>query len=526
MNDAKPQCTTKPLVIMVQGTTSDAGKSVLVAGLCRWFARKGCRVAPFKPQNMALNSAVTACGGEIGRAQAVQAQAAMVEPSVHMNPVLLKPTSDRKAQVIVQGKALQDVDAMSYQNRKLNLMPYVLESFQYLAIHYDVIVIEGAGSPAEINLRENDIANMGFAEAADCPVIIVSDIDRGGVFAHLVGTLDLLSESEQQRTLGFVINKFRGDIRLLQSGLDWLEDRTQKKVYGVIPYIHGLHIEAEDAINTENAANPGETEQHAKIKVVVPVLPRISNHTDFDALRLHPAVELQFVGPNEGHPPADLIVLPGSKSVIQDLQWLKQQGWEKTLQRHLRFGGKVMGICGGFQMLGQLICVPSGIESDIQEATGLGLLPVKTTLKQNKVLTQVCGELFFGCDNLMTVKATGYEIHAGITEVLDNDFCQALLKTNQGVTDGLITECQQIIATYWHGIFDHQQAMVGLLHWIDAGIFNAADAGHVCTNSGMAFDYRALREQAFDQLCDVLDDSLALDALVTDIGAFEQQAQI
>ena len=519
MNDDKPQSTTKPLVIMVQVTTSDAGKSVLVAGLCRWFARRGYRVAPFKPQNMALNSAVTASGGEIGRAQAVQAQAANVEPSVHMNPILLKPTTDRKAQVIVQGKALQNVDAMSYQNRKLNLMPYVLESFQYLAEHYEVIVVEGAGSPAEINLRENDIANMGFAEAADCPVIIVSDIDRGGVFAHLVGTLELLSETEKQRTLGFVINKFRGDIRLLQSGLDWLEDRTGKKVYGVLPYIHGLHIEAEDAINSDNAAVDdinGESAQHETIKVVVPVLPRISNHTDFDALRLHPAVDLLFVGPNEAHPPADLIILPGSKSVIQDLRWLKQQGWDKTLQRHLRFGGKVMGICGGYQMLGELICDPLAIESNIPVESGLGLLPIKTTLKENKVLTQVQGELFFSCDNQPTVAAKGYEIHAGITELLDLTHCLPLLKTEQGETDGLISDCQQIIGTYWHGIFDQQQALNGLLHWIDV-------AKSVLNNFKADFDYQALREQAFDQLCDVLDETLDMDALRLDLDTFNDR---
>ncbi|MGF1756034.1 cobyric acid synthase, partial [Vibrio makurazakiensis] len=295
--------------LMVQGTTSDAGKSVLVAGLCRVLARKGIKVAPFKPQNMALNSAVTPDGGEIGRAQAVQAQACNLLPSIHMNPVLLKPNSDTGAQVILQGKAITNMDATGYHDYKKVAMDTVLDSFSKLTAEYDSVMIEGAGSPAEINLRANDIANMGFAEEADVPVIIIADIDRGGVFAHLFGTLALLSESEQARVKGFVINRFRGDISLLQSGLDWLEEKTGKPVIGVLPYLHGFNLEAEDAITSEQVQGSS-----VKLNVVVPVLTRISNHTDFDALRLNPDINLRYVGKGESLSHADLIIIPGSKS--------------------------------------------------------------------------------------------------------------------------------------------------------------------------------------------------------------------
>ncbi|MDX1693612.1 MAG: cobyric acid synthase [Ketobacteraceae bacterium] len=507
----------KNLVVMVQGTTSDAGKSVLVAGLCRWFARRGYRVAPFKPQNMALNSAVTPCGGEIGRAQAVQAQAAGIAPTVDMNPVLLKPTTDRQAQIIVQGKALRNLDAMKYQGHKKLLMPFVLESFQRLADSFEVIVVEGAGSPAEINLRDNDIANMGFAEAADCPVILVADIDRGGVFAHLVGTLALLSETEKRRMLGFVINKFRGDIRLLQSGLDWLEDYTGKPVFGVLPYLQGLHIEAEDAIQSGNVmddATENSTTENTTLNVVVPVLPRISNHTDFDALRLHPEVNLQFAGPGEPHPPADLIILPGSKSVMADLAWLRAQGWENTLARHLRYGGKVMGICGGYQMLGSHILDPLQVESDCGAMQGLGWLPVKTSLAADKTLTRVSGELFFASGHWPAAQATGYEIHAGVTRQLerfDRENYLPLLRTATGQEDGVLSPCGQIAGTYWHGIFDHPEALAALLQW--AGL-----------EARKPFDYVAAREAAFDQLTDALEDALDMEALVKQLKEFQRDA--
>ena len=374
--------------LMVQGTTSDAGKSTLVAGLARLLWRRGVRVAPFKPQNMALNSAVTVDGGEIGRAQALQAIAAGLEPHTDMNPVLLKPSTDIGAQVIIHGRAVANLSARDYHNYKPRAMAAVLESYARLADAYEAVLVEGAGSPAEINLRDRDIANMGFAEEVDCPVILVADIDRGGVFAHLVGTLELLSPTEQARVKGFVINRFRGDIGLLQSGLDWLEARTGRPVLGVLPYLHGLFLDAEDAL-ADARAEKGE----ARLRVVAPVYPRISNHTDLDALRLHPQVDFSWVGPGQRMPPADLIVLPGSKAVQADLAWLRQQGWEESIKRHLRYGGKVAAICGGYQMLGRQLHDPLGLEGKPGSVAGMGLLDTETVLEAEKQLQTVIGHL-------------------------------------------------------------------------------------------------------------------------------------
>ena len=313
-------------VLMVQGTTSDAGKSTLVAGLCRVLRRRGTRVAPFKPQNMALNSAVGIDGGELGRAQALQAQAAGILPTVDLNPVLLKPNTDRRCQVIIHGKAVGDMGAWEYHEFKRRAREAVLASYARLRESYDFIVVEGAGSPAEINLRDRDIANMGFAEAVDCPVVLIADIDRGGVFAHVVGTLALLSDSERNRIRGFVINRFRGDLSLLQPGLDWLERHTHKPVLGVLHYLQGLHLDAEDGISREAQAAPAPSAD--RVRVVVPVLPRISNHTvDFEPLAQHPQVELRYVDAATPPPPADLVILPGSKSVRADLEWLRAHGW-------------------------------------------------------------------------------------------------------------------------------------------------------------------------------------------------------
>jgi adenosylcobyric acid synthase len=472
--------------LMVQGTTSDAGKSVLVAGICRVLARKGITVAPFKPQNMALNSAVTLDGGEIGRAQAVQAQACFIEAHTDMNPVLLKPNTDIGAQVIIHGKALRDMDAVTFHNYKSTAMAAVLSSHQRLSEQYQAIIVEGAGSPAEINLRERDIANMGFAEAVDCPVIIVADIDRGGVFAHLVGTLELLSPSEQDRISGFVINRFRGDIALLQPGLDWLEEKTGKPVLGVLPYLQGFHLEAEDAINSSQNC------EDKALTVIVPVLPRISNHTDFDLLRLHPQVNLQFIGPGQKIPPADLIILPGSKSVRSDLAWLINQGWQQAIERHLRYGGKLMGICGGFQMLGKSIADPLGLEGEPGTSKGLGWLDIDTELHADKQLHRVKGQLCF--DN---ASIEGYEIHAGISTGSALDKPLAYLPDRN---DGALGDDGQIIGTYLHGIFDHQQACQALLGW--AGLKQAE-----------AIDYKAIQEKEINRLADAIEEHLNLEAI-------------
>jgi adenosylcobyric acid synthase len=474
--------------LMIQGTASDAGKSTVVAGLCRLLHRRGVRVVPFKPQNMALNSAVTSNGGEIGRAQAVQAQAAGLEPHTDMNPILLKPSSDMGAQVIVHGRAISHMQASAYHDYKKVAMAAVLESHARLATQYEVIMVEGAGSPAEINLREGDIANMGFAEAVDCPVVLVADIDKGGVFAQIVGTLELLSESERHRIAGFIINRFRGDIKLLESGLIWLEQKTGKPVFGVLPYLHGLHIEAEDAVPRDNIV----TDQD-KFQVVVPVLPRISNHTDLDPLRLHPQVDLHFIGAGQTIPPADLIIIPGSKNVRADLKWLTNEGWDRAITRHLRYGGRVIGICGGYQMLGQVIHDPQGLEDAAGSSNGLGLLEIETTLESEKQLTQVTGRL-----TLEDALVEGYEIHMGVSR--GTGLSRPAVKLGNRC-DGAISADEQVLGSYLHGLFDHPQACRALLRW--AGMSGAESV-----------DYHAIKEQALERLADTLEEHLDIEQLL------------
>ncbi|CAG9175897.1 Cobyric acid synthase [Cupriavidus laharis] len=482
--------------LMVQGTTSDAGKSTVVAGLCRVLARTGTRVAPFKPQNMALNSAVTADGGEIGRAQALQALAAGVAPHTDMNPVLLKPSSDTGAQVIIHGQARLDLDARAYHAYKPEAMKAVLASHARLMRAYDVVVVEGAGSPAEINLRDRDIANMGFAERVDCPVVLVADIDRGGVFAHLVGTLDCLSDSERARVTGFIINRFRGDISLLQPGLDWLEARTGKPVFGVLPYLHGLHLDAEDAIVGTQSAKRGAPD--TLLRVIVPVLPRISNHTDFDALRAHPQVDLRFIGPGMPVPPADLVILPGSKSVRADLAFLRANGWEPALRRHLRYGGKVIGICGGMQMLGRQIHDPAGHEGPAGSSAGFGWLDYETTLAPHKQLRRVSGRL-----SDSEAEVCGYEIHMGVSTGAALERPALWLDEGDGTAraDGACSEDGQVLATYVHGLFDEPAACQALLRW--AGL----EGAH-------GIDLAALREASIGRLADNLASHLDLGAML------------
>jgi adenosylcobyric acid synthase len=480
---------------MIQGTTSDAGKSALVTGLCRVLRRREIRVSPFKPQNMALNSAVTINNGEIGRAQALQAYAAGIEPHTDMNPVLMKPNSETGSQIIIRGKAVSNMNAREYYGYKPIAREAVLESYQRLKEQYEVIVVEGAGSPAEINLRRNDIANMGFAEAVDCPVLLVADIDRGGVFAHVVGTLALLSESERTRVAGTVINRFRGDIALLQPGLDWLERETGKPVLGVLPYLQGLHLDAEDSLPLSRASfGPAAA---SEIRIIVPALPRISNHTDFDPLRQHPQVALQFVGPGETIPPADLIILPGSKSVRADLTWLRAGGWERAVQRHLRYGGKLIGICGGFQMLGNSIHDPRGLEGDPGSEAGLGLLEVETTLEPEKQLRNVRGTLAIG-----NAAVSGYEIHAGITRGAASG--RPAVHLTHG-PDGAVSDDGHVLGTYLHGLFESPVACASLLTW--AGLRDA-----------QSLDYHTLRESTIDRLADAVEQHLNLPLLLSLLG--------
>ncbi|MGL4835408.1 MAG: cobyric acid synthase, partial [Shewanella sp.] len=474
-------------------------------------------IAPFKPQNMALNSAVTVDGGEIGRAQALQAAACYLAPHTDFNPILLKPSSDTGAQIIVQGKALTTLEASAFfgeksKDYKAMALNAVLESFARLGQQYQTIVVEGAGSPAEINLRAGDIANMGFAEAVDCPVIIIADIDKGGVFAHLVGTLALLSESEQARVKGFVINRFRGDISLLQSGLDWLEAHTQKPVLGVLPYLHDLHLDAEDALTD----SPTKLVK-SRVKVRGLVYPRTSNHTDVDPLRLHPDIDFDYVSlqtqalAQTPEIAADLLILPGSKNVRADLAFLREQGWDKQIAKHLRYGGKVLGICGGYQMLGERIADPLGIEDALGTSQGLGYLPITTEFSAEKQLRSVVGELtLLG----QTVAVKGYEIHCGESQYLTSNENEAakgaplrLINERNGdkqaeksFADGCLSEDGQVLGTYLHGLFDSPAACQLILRW--AGLKDA-----------QAIDINEIREQQLDRLADVLAEHLDLPQL-------------
>lgn len=474
--------------LMIQGTTSDAGKSTLVAGLCRALARRGVSVAPFKPQNMALNSAVTPEGGEIGRSTALQASACGLAPHADMNPVLLKPESDQGAQVILDGRVHGHMGAIDYHAFKRQARETVLAAWERLSRRYDVILAEGAGSPAEINLRANDIANMGFAEAIDCPVLLVGDIDRGGVFAQLMGTLALLAETERARTRGVIINRFRGDIGLLEPGLDWLADHTGKPVLGVLPYLQGLLLDAEDGVGLV-----GHETGEPAWRVVVPVLPRISNHTDLDPLRLHPRVALTLVGPDRPIPPADVILLPGSKATASDLAWLRDQGWEAAIRRHLRYGGRVLGICGGFQMLGEAIDDPDGLEGPAGTTPGLGLLPMRTRLVAGKQLRNVRGIL-----QPEGAAVSGYEIHNGVTEGLA--LARPLLELD-GRPDGAVSDDGQVLGTYLHGLFDEALACAALLQRLG---LEGEDA---------AVDYAAHRERELERLADAIEAHLDMAAI-------------
>jgi len=503
--------------LMIQGTTSDAGKSTLVTGLCRLFANKNINVAPFKPQNMALNSAVTECCGEIGRAQAVQAKASYLKSNVDFNPILLKPNSETGAQVIIHGKAISDMEAKQYHDYKKVAMDAVVASHKRLSEQYQLIIVEGAGSPAEINLREGDIANMGFAEKVDCPVIIIADIDKGGVFAHLVGTLMLLSQSEQDRVIGFVINRFRGDIKLLESGLTWLENKTNKPVLGVLPYIHHLAIASEDAVITQQNHTEELTNKSVKsnplIKVNVFVYPRTSNHTDFDALRLNPQIDCQFIyghdeltfNEHKTMPPCDLIILPGSKNVREDLAFLRSQGWHNDIDRHLRYGGKLMGLCGGFQMLGQIISDPKGVESRKGESKGLGYFAMHTELKAQKTLRNVSGSL-----TLLGQRADvhGYEIHAGQSVLLNEgnsiNLLNSLLEIS-GQEQGFVSDDGQIAGCYLHGLFDSVQALLLISRWLTKPLTVIVDPNE-------------LEERAIANLANTCEQYLAIDKIERLIG--------
>ncbi len=429
--------------IMLMGTGSDVGKSLIAAGLCRLFADRGLAVRPFKPQNMSNNAAVTVDGGEIGRAQALQARAARVDATVDMNPILLKPETATGAQVIVQGRRTVTQTARDFFRERARHMPAILESFHRLACEADLVIIEGAGSPAEVNLRQGDLANMGFAEAANVPAILIGDIHRGGVIASLIGTKAILSEPDAQRIKGFIINNFHGDPVLFSEGLAVIEARTGWPCLGVVPHFaNARRLPAEDAVALEKAARAGT----GGFRIAVPRLPRIANFDDLDPLKLEPGVTLEIVQPGRPLPQdADLIIIPGSKSTIGDLKALRDQGWHIDLAAHHRRGGAVLGLCGGYQMLGRMIHDPEALEGEAGSCPGLGLLDVETTLAADKTLTRVKARHVASGETV-----TGYEIHLGITRGPD---CARPFTLIGEAPDGAQSPDGRVIGTYIHGLF-------------------------------------------------------------------------
>ncbi len=453
-------------VIMVQGTTSHAGKSVLATALCRIFVQDGLRVAPFKAQNMSLNSYATLDGGEIGRAQAVQAEAAMVVPTVEMNPILLKPEGERRSQIVVMGKAVNVASAREYYEMKADLWPEVTGALDRLRGDYDVVVIEGAGSPAEINLKEHEIVNMRVARHAGASVLLVGDIERGGVFAHLVGTMVLLEPEEQDLVKGFVINKFRGDPSLLDSGLEMIHQRTGVPVTGVLPYFTDIHIPQEDSLGLAPDAGDGGS---ALLDVTVIRLPHIANFDDFDPLSREAGVNVRYVSEvlDLGHP--DLILIPGTKTTMSDLGWLRRQGLDRSIVALRESGTPVLGICGGYQILGERILDPDGVESPLKEAKGLGLLPVTTVFEGEKATHQVTATVVTGLGLLEGSAGSelkGYEIHMGKTG--GNAPCSPFhIRQRSGLgvdyNDGCIDSSGRTLGTYMHGLFHNNALRQGML---------------------------------------------------------------
>ncbi|RWK53686.1 cobyric acid synthase [Mesorhizobium sp.] len=480
--------------IMLQGTGSDVGKTVLVAGLCRAARKRGLKVRPFKPQNMSNNAAVAnipgdKLGGEIGRAQWLQAIACGVAPTVHMNPVLLKPQTDVGAQVVVQGKVFGEARARDYQALKARLMDAVLDSWVKVGEGADLVIVEGAGSPAEINLRSRDIANMGFATRVDVPVILVGDIDRGGVIASVAGTHLILPEEDRRMIAGYLINKFRGDVSLFDDGIKAIESFTGWRCFGVVPWLKAAaRLPSEDSVVLERLAS-GEKRA---LKVAVPMLSRIANFDDLDPLKAEPQVEVVFVPPGQ-HLPEDagLVIIPGSKSTIGDLLRFRENGWDRDLAAHRKRGGHVVGICGGFQMLGRVVRDPDGIEGSVTETEGLGLLDVETVMEPEKTVRNV---------NARSVQfdlpLEGYEIHLGRTTGPDTQRASAVIN---GANDGAVSADGKVSGTYLHGLFS-------------ADAFRAKFLENLGVKGG-GIDYRAEVERALDEIAAELETHLDCDAI-------------
>ena len=484
--------------IMVQGTMSNSGKSFVTAGLCRVFKQDGYRVAPFKSQNMALNSYITKEGLEIGRAQAMQAEAAMIEPTHWMNPILLKPTSNMGSQVIVNGEVYDNLSAQAYYKMKDSLAPEVMKAFRHLAEENDIVVIEGAGSPAEINLAENDIVNMGMAKMAQAPVILVADIDRGGVFASAYGTVKLLPQEDQDRFCGIVINKFRGDVEILKPGLKMLEDLTGKPVLGVLP-MEKIDVDDEDSLS--DRLNQKEIQEGIDVAVIR--LPHISNFTDFSVFELIKGVSLRYVTDKKELGEPDLILLPGTKNTMADMEWLIENGLEAAIIRQAR-RCRIIGICGGFQLLGKELHDPEGVEHG-GDMRGLGLLDLATTFKGDKTRTRIQGT-FSEVHNLYHLEnrsVEGYEIHMGMTENLGN--AVPILTLEDGRTDAYMTPDGRIWGSYLHGIFDNEELVFGLVHEImkEKGIDPEADELSIA-------EYKEIQ---YDKLADLIRNNLDMDRI-------------
>jgi adenosylcobyric acid synthase len=478
--------------IMFQGTGSDVGKSLIVAGLARALVERGLKVLPFKPQNMSNNAAVTEEGGEIGRAQALQARAARVPPSVHMNPVLLKPQSEVGAQVVVQGKVYGRASAADYQKIKPELMPFVLDSFARLKDEADIVLVEGAGSASEINLRANDIANMGFARAAELPVVLIGDIDRGGVIASLVGTKAVIDAADAALIKGFLVNKFRGDPQLFANAMALIAAATEWEPLGLIPFFpHARLLPAEDALALD-AGRPAK--EGARIKIAVPILPHIANFDDLDPLDAEPSVELLRVRPGQALPgDADLVILPGSKATIADLAALREAGFDIDIAAHLRRGGTVLGLCGGYQMLGRAVHDPDGIEGPAGTAAGLGLLDIETTLTREKRLEPVEGVTSDG------TPFSGYEMHMGLTEGPDR--ARPFARLADGTMDGAVSASGRVIGTYIHALFTDDNQRAAWLKRFAPG--------------GTAIAYDALIDETLDKLAAHLEAYVDVDRLLS-----------
>jgi adenosylcobyric acid synthase len=492
--------------LMIMGTASDAGKSVLVTGLCRAFARAGIRVVPFKAQNMSNNAAVCA-GGEIGRAQAAQAEASGLEPTVDMNPVLLKPESELGCQVVIGGRVRFHMKASEHERYREAAWPEIVGSYRRLAAEFDLIVIEGAGGAAEINLRHRDLVNWGVAEMTGAPVLIVGDIDKGGVFASLFGTVELLAPSDRARVKGFIINKFRGDRGLLSDGLRILEERTHLPVLGVLPYLHDLRIPQEDGAMLDGAAS-----HKAARDIVAGVvrLPRISNYTDFAPLEAEPDVTVNYLTDPASAPELDILLLPGTKNTVADLKWMRQAGWENYLTRHRNRGGWVIGVCGGYQMMGRRIIDTHSVESTIVETTGLGLLDVETVFDPEKITARVtASHLASG------LPVSGYEIHAGR---IVREGANALLQIRQregapvDEPEGALSEDERVVGTSVHGLFDGAHFRRHLLNAVRAGKGLSPLAQEV------GEDFKAVRERAYDRMADAVAEYLDLRRLLALAG--------